>query len=114
MKTSVLKTERKKYPITINKCLAELLCYSCQEHNRCAWDDKHISVDDNIRILIFADGRCEVWSMEELDQEICDLLLSEINSISRNCAESFGDGISVTILNKKVECSSCGSEEFII
>ena len=109
----MLESERKKYASTNNKYLAELLCYSCQEHNRCAWDDKHISVDDNIRILIFADGRCEVWATEELEQEICDLLISEIDSISRNNAETFGDGVSVTILNKKVECSSCGSEEFV-
>ncbi|WP_163932082.1 hypothetical protein [Paraferrimonas sp. SM1919] len=96
-----------------NDFLGSLICYSCQQHNRCSYDDKHIfSNDHTLKALIFANGRIEVADLEGNPADAIVQFQHQLLSITPEVAHNFGQGIAVKIGFRLLECSSCGSQEF--
>lgn len=105
--------ERRLIGSGINKLLGNLVCYSCQEHNRCAYEDKYFDIDSANHVSIFAGGKFELFSKSLEDLERAEILIVELNKISDKHLEKFYNGVSITFKGTKLECASCGSQEFI-
>ena len=104
---------RKKVGEGRNRLLGKLICFSCQKHCRCSCDDKHLWIEEIYDALIFSDGRFELWTRCDDNKELDAFMLTEISSITEKQLIPSGQGVAVEFYDTRLECSSCGSQEFL-
>jgi hypothetical protein len=105
--------DRQKVGEGQNHLLANLICLSCQKHCRRSQDDKHLWIEDIYEALIFPDGRFELWTSRDEQKNLHAFMLAEITSITQEQVIRFGQGVTINFYGKRLECSSCGSQEFL-
>jgi len=95
------------------KLLGELVCFSCQEHNRCSYEDKYLDLNNAYYVSKFADGSFESFSYGIKNAEKEEDILVGLNTVSNKLLEKFYSGVSYTFQGRKLECASCSSQEFL-
>ena len=96
-----------------NPAIGSLFCFSCRQHCRRANEDKWTHIDHVYEIRVYLGGRFELQTDQETDGELQQAIIDEFTAITEDDFEPFGEGVAVAFYDYRMECASCGSQEFV-
>lgn len=98
----------------VNSFLGKLICYSCRAHNSFSPYDKVFLLPDECEVRVHSDGRVKFYNPSGKFIELGRKLIREAIELDRSDLKSYGEGYSVSLRNSRLECASCGDEEFLL